>query len=62
MQEQIMSDKRDKAKRLLLNKPCEYCGNPEAIYREDPYNSEILNDYTKHWICDICYQEQLNEI
>ena len=49
---------------------CEYCGH-EAMYNDrenpvkftsDPYDSEILEDYTQRYICEKCYNLQCEEI
>jgi len=48
-----MKEKTEKAKELLLSKPCERCGNPNATKVEDPFL--LANGYhTKHWLCDKC--------
>jgi len=57
-----MKEKTEKAKELLLSKPCEVCGKPNATYTTDPYGSEIRGDYTKHWLCDACIDESNMEI
>jgi len=44
-------------------KECENCGNKENIeYRTDPFQAEIHNDFTEHWLCDKCYKLSLWEI
>lgn len=44
--------------------PCEYCGKEkdDVSFREDPYNSDVNEDHTKHWICDSCHQERADDI
>lgn len=41
---------------------CYLCGSKNAYFREDPYNSEIYDDYTLRPICDDCYKEALLDI
>jgi len=42
---------------------CYNCGEiKECDYTEDPYASEIDDDYTKHWICDECYSLLCDEV
>lgn len=39
---------------------CEVCGNVEASYRLDPYQSDILNIEEYRWMCEYCYRESQN--
>jgi len=57
-----VKQKAEKAKELLLSKPCERCGNPNAEYTEDPYAADMYGDYTKHWLCASCIDESAMEI
>ena len=41
---------------------CEYCGDPADYFGPDPYNSEINDDYTEHWICEECLYNSSMEI
>ena len=43
---------------------CEYCGyvGEDVKKSEDPYNSEINNDDTLHWLCPRCIEESAAEI
>ena len=43
---------------------CEYCGvESDCVeYVEDPYNSEILDDHTEHWLCETCIHLSTMEI
>lgn len=36
---------------------CEYCGKLTKYFRENPYQAEVNQDYSEHWICDDCYYE-----
>jgi len=52
-----MKEKTKKAKELLLSKPCDRCGNADAIYVEDPYDAEMFDNHDKHWLCYNCLEE-----
>lgn len=42
---------------------CEYCGSTDEVqFMADPYNAEINDDYTEHFICDNCAQESAWDI
>ena len=46
---------------------CEYCGrdnSPETpvTYMCDPFDAEIKEDFTKHWLCDKCIYEREQDI
>ena len=42
-------------------KNCEYCGASDATYTEDPFDLEVYNDHTKHWICNECASERFDD-
>jgi hypothetical protein len=46
---------------------CYICGckNTEenkVEFQMDPYDSEIEDDYTEHWLCEKCYDIQSDDI
>lgn len=43
---------------------CEFCEKvgEDVVRREDPFMSELYNDDSKHWICDNCFRECLEDI
>jgi len=43
---------------------CESCGQykEDVEYRENPYNAEIYDDYSEHWLCDNCSWESSMDI
>ncbi len=42
---------------------CEYCGSKENVeFQQDPYQAEINNDFTDHWLCDECVELAGDEI
>jgi len=45
-------------------KTCEYCGKSkqDVSSTDDPYMSEIQEDYSQHFLCDDCYQRALEDI
>lgn len=50
------------AKSLLLNHECEWCGNPNATHRTDPYAEDVRGDYAQHWICENCLDQLSQDI
>lgn len=50
------------ARKLLLTENCEYCGDPDASYQCNPYESEIHDDDTGHWMCAECVKEWNDEV
>jgi hypothetical protein len=46
-----------------IDNVCEYCGSTKNVkYCENPFDQEINDDDTEHWICDSCYQEAADDI
>ncbi len=42
---------------------CEYCnGTQEVRFQEDPYDADVNEDHTKHFICETCRQERSDDI
>ena len=43
---------------------CYKCGEvkADAQYRTNPFEEEIHNDLTKHWICDDCWNTENDEV
>ena len=41
---------------------CDTCNAPDSQWRCDPYDSEILNNYSKKFMCDNCYNLRCEEI
>lgn len=37
-------------------------GQNTVSYRPDPFDEEIRNDFTNHWLCDDCYYASRMEI
>lgn len=43
--------------------PCEYCGSVEDVtFGPDPYDEDINNDLTPHWICTRCNNDRAADI
>jgi len=57
----MAAKKQKRAKRLHK---CEYCGrkNRTVKHQEDPYESDLYADRTKHWICDECCTDRANDL
>ena len=47
-----------------IGEECEYCGHKgdDVEFQENPFDAEIHNDHTEHWICDQCYGNLLGDI
>ena len=42
---------------------CEYCGsNKNVEFTEDPYDADINDDHSKHFICGDCYEKAADDI
>jgi len=41
----------------MSNEACCRCGNEEAIYTENPYDSEINDNHDMDWYCYDCLEE-----
>ena len=50
------------AKNLLLGENCECCWAPGASLTYNPYEADVNDDYTEHWICDDCLAMLADEV
>jgi len=42
---------------------CDYCGSDINVeYRTNPYNEEVNNSDEMEYICEVCYNESLDDI
>ncbi len=41
---------------------CDFCGRPTTNRDVDPYESEMFNNNTLHWICYDCYESHAGDI
>ena len=43
---------------------CQFCNkiHSSVVLRTNPFQAEIYDDYAKHLICDICYENLSDEI
>ena len=55
--------KREKSITKKRKFKCHYCGSVGKLtFTSDPYASEIHNDESRHYFCDICLKQSADDI
>ena len=54
--------KKTKEPKESKKRKCTICKKLGAKFQTNPYEEEIHEDHTKHWICDKCANELYQEV
>jgi hypothetical protein len=62
LEKRPLPKKAAKPKKKAKKRPCEDCGSKRAKHVTCPFASEIYNDNTLHWLCDVCTHNRAQEL